>query len=377
MGTELTTATASQKSAIRASLDLCHCVSGTKLTKVGEILTCGDPGEFDAAMVESPSVEWDPVEQLYYMAYVGYTQASGNNGGTAAVVQASAGLASSADALTWTKIGQILGPSGSGVDSNGVTGPVIIRDPDDGTWHMYYIGLTADGLEGGIKTMCYATAATPEGTWTRQGAIISPSGSGWRKDAIWHASTPVKVGATWYMFFNATGEVEEVTTERIGYATASSLAGPWTVDDVNSPLISPSGAGWESTLVGDPSLYRQPNGTWIMAYYGAGPSSAGDGIAFTSSEDFPLNWGKFSGNPVLSPGTSGAFDDTYAHKPFIVCEPHRLLHYYTADDGTHRSIGLAVDVFSMRNQPVVLESPNGTLYRLVVNDAGALSTVAL
>ncbi len=351
MSIELTTAPPEELAAIRAAMGVAtSMVRGTVLSKLGQILTCGSAGTFDAALVESPAVEFDPVTQLYCMSFVGYTQTSGNNGGISAAVEASAGLATSPDGITWTKVGQILAKSGSGADSHGVSGPVIIRDPDDGTWYMFYIGLTASGYEGGTKTMCYATASAPDGTWTRHGAIISPSGSGWRKDAIWHASQPVKVAGTWYLFFNATGDVAAVTAERIGYATASSLAGPWTVDDVNSPVLSPGGMGaWDVTNVGDPSVYQQADGSWIMGYYGSSPSGASDGIAFTSSADFPLNWTKFSGNPVLAAGASGTFDDTYAHKPFILSEPARLLHYYTADDGTARSIGLARDVFTIPN----------------------------
>ena len=144
----------------------------------------------------------------------------------------------------------------------------------------------------------------------------------------------MKANAIYYMFFNA-----NVSPERIGYATATSILGPWVVDDVNSPLVS-KGIGWESSWVGDPSIYKVGS-VWFMAYYGVGTGGASDGIATTTESAFPLGWVKYSGNPVLTTGAAGSIDSTYAHKPFIVNHEGRHYHYYTAVGSLGRVIALS------------------------------------
>lgn len=314
---------------------------GLSLTKVGRVLEPGSAGTFDAALVESPCIFWDPVSSRWAMVYVGYTQTSGRNGGITAAVVGSLGLAFSTDLITWTKDSQFLAPSGSGADSAGVSGAKVVYDGS--LYHIYYIGMTATGYEAGTKSLCYATKTSLTGAATRYGAIVSPSGSGWRQSAVYVCSTPVLVGSTYHMFINAAAS--GAANETIGHATASSLAGPWTVDDANSPVLNVgSGGSWDEHIVGDPGVFRE-GGHWWMSYYGAnsGAAAASDGWAFTTDDAFPYGWTKYTGNPILPAGVSGEFDDAFAHKPFILRTQGRHYHYYTADDGTARSIGLAVD----------------------------------
>lgn len=309
---------------------------GVTLQKYGLVVALGTGWE--AGLVESPCVFADPVSGQYAMVYVGY-----DNPNTHAQV----GLAYSTDLLTWTKSASnpIFGPTlNSGdVDENGTSGPVIYYE--DGVYYLFYIGLTGTGYEAGTKRLCLATATSLTGTWTRRGAIISPSGSGWRKTSIWHASI-VKKQNTYYLFFNATGDgTTGSAKERIGYATATSLLGPWTVDDTNSPLVDMN-QSWESDHIGDPSVYYIPeDNMWYMAYYGATSApNASDGIAYTSDGDFPLRWKKYAANPILVKSSSGTLDNTYAHKPFIFLNGNDHYHFYTAVGTDGRQIALARSV---------------------------------
>jgi predicted GH43/DUF377 family glycosyl hydrolase len=271
------------------------------------------------------------------MTYTGYSDSGGSP------LQASIHLAWSDDLVTWEKYGSnpILAGDGSGSDSNGCTGGYIYYE--NGTYYLFYIGLTANGYEGGTKTLNVATDTDPTGSWTRYGSnpIISP-GSGWYSTAIWHPNV-VKVGSTYYLFFNATGTVSAVSTERIGYATATSLTGPWTVNATH--VLGPTGTGsdWDGSLVGDPSVFKVGE-TWFMAYYGKGTAATSrDGIAWTDEASFPTGWTRHSANPVLDIGDSGDFDDALAHKPFIVVTEDGIFHFYTAvSAGDVWSFGLAV-----------------------------------
>lgn len=304
-------------------------VMGAVPVKQGAVLDHGSSGAFDAYLVESPVVWWDPTAGKWGMVYTGYD---------AGPTRSRVGLAWSDDLVTWTKDGAspIFSHSGSGFDANGITAPYIRLE--GGTYYLFYCGLTATGYEGGTPSLGVATASSIYGPWTRHGQIIAPSGSGWRSQAIYHPSI-VKSGATYYLFFNSKGPT---TSEQIGYAMSSDLL-TWTVDDVNSPLLSPT-SGFESFVIGDPSVIECSDG-WAMAYYGATASYANPSDAWASTDfgSFPLGWTRYGSNPVLTP-TPATFDSGGAGKPFILISNGVLYHFYTGDTtslSSNRKIGLA------------------------------------
>lgn len=248
--------------------------------------------------------------------------------------------------MSWEKDpgNPIFGPSGKvgHPDAAGTTGPYIWYEA--GVYYLYYIGLTAKGYEKGAKTLNLATS-TDLRHWERYDGnpVISPAGEGWRKDAIWHPNI-VKVKGTYYMFFNASGVVNGLHEEFIGYATSTDLY-HWKVDDDASPLVIGSGkpGAWDATgRAGDPSLYKVGR-RWFMAYYSWDRKNSSDGIAWSTESDFPLNWRLYEKNPVLTVGEPGSYDALHAGKPFIVQTTKRHYHFYTAvDTAETRQIALAV-----------------------------------
>lgn len=319
-------------------------VPGARLLKCGLVLEPGPAGAWDAGMVESPVVWYDSLRRRYGMVYTGYGLRDPEVKGYEGVTWPQIGLAWSDDLLHWEKAPDILlGPSAvpGSPDEAGATGPFIWYE--GGTYYLFYFGVTAAGYEKGRKTLNLATS-TDLVRWTRYAGnpIITPAGNGWRRDAIWHPNV-VKVDARYYLFFNASGVVDGVEEERIGYATSSDLFN-WEVDDLNAPVLSGSGVpgAWDATgRAGDPSLYRVGD-TWYMAYYSWDREHAQDGLAWTSADAFPLGWRAYAGNPVLRIGPPGSFDARYAHKPFIFRTEERHFHFYTAvaEDET-RAIALA------------------------------------
>lgn len=309
---------------------------GNTLTKVGVVLGLGGSGEFDELVLESFNPVFVPEVGRYAAVYTGY--------GTAAAPQnmrASVGIAWSDDGLTWTKGGKFYEYDG-GVTETGTTGPQLIRDGS--TWWLVYIGLDGFGYEGGNKTI--KLASTPSLTapaWTRHGNIITTSagGNGWANLAIWHPNV-FKVGATWYCFLNALGDVGGESKERIGYATAPDITGPWTLSATH---VIPDKPGYD--VAGDPFLTRIDGG-WRMDFFRSGPTT-GDYYATTTDALFPGGW--VVGNndqPILTSGPAGSFDGFMAHKPAILHIAGRVFHYYTAvkDTGSaydERTTALAVD----------------------------------
>lgn len=323
-------------------------VPGADLTKCGIVLRRGAEGAWDSGMVESPAVWYDEARGRYGMVYVGYGYREGSapEPGYESVATPQIGLAWSDDLLHWTKdpAGPIFGPSGvaGAPDAAGTTGPFVWRD--GGTYYLFYIGLTGIGYEAGEKTLNVATS-TDLRHWERYGGnpIIAPGGEGWRRDAIWHPNI-VEVGETYYLFFNASGVVDGVEEERIGYATSSDLL-RWTVDDERAPLLAGSGrpGAWDASgRAGDPAVYRLGD-RFYMAFYSWDGHRAQDGVAWTTVAEFPLGWRPYERNPVLTTGGAGSFDEVHAHKPFIMRTPTRHYHFYTAVDAREsREIALAV-----------------------------------
>ncbi len=323
-------------------------VQGLALQKCGVVLRRGGAGAWDAGMVESPSVWYDPARRRYGMVYSGYGLQPGmtSRQGYKAVSAPAVGLAWSDDLLHWTKDGEapIFRASGApgAPDSVGTTGPVLWHE--DGVYYLYYIGLTAVGYEKGRKTLNLATSRDLR-TWTRDpgNPIIAPSGSGWRRDAIWHPGF-AKVDGTYYMFFNASGVVNGREEEYTGVATSRDLR-HWEVDDARSPVLTGSGSPgtWDATgRAGDPSVFHA-GGRWWMAFYSWNRTTAEDGLAWTTEDAFPYGWKPVAQNPVVRVGAPGSFDALYAHKPYVFRTSGQHYHYYTAVDTLQtREIAVAV-----------------------------------
>lgn len=311
--------------------------NGNKPVKVGVVLDRGTAGTWDAGLVESLHVINDPESGRLAGVYVGYNDTTDNLSTSIGQI----GLAYSDDGFIWEKQGILLPPSGvtGAGDVAGTSGPVLVLH--NGIYHLFYIGLSQNGYEGGEKTLMLATTPSLRNpVWTRRGAVLSKGGTGWRSINIWHPSI-VKHENKWYCFINASGLVGGVDRERIGYATADELTGPWTFDDINSPLLSNS-AG----IAGDPSVTKIPGG-WRMDYFTTDAGGASDWYTTTTDQAFPLGWRAH--NPAetqrrtIQPGPAGTMDETYAHKPVVFNYAGRTIHYYTAVGGGVRRVAAAVD----------------------------------
>lgn len=306
---------------------------GSQLIKCGVVLPVGQYGEWDDGMVESPVVWYDVHRKQYGMVYTGYGSTDSTRRGYKYVTQPRIGLAWSDDLHSWKKDPRspILGGSGisGSPDSEGATGPFLWYE--DETYYLFYFGVTAKGYEKGTKTMNLATS-TDLYQWKRfeGNPIIAPAGDGWRRDAIWHPNV-VKEQETYYLFFNASGIVNGLVEEFIGYATSNDLF-TWAVDDGNSPLLVGSArpGTWDASgRAGDPSLYKVGN-TWYMAWYSWDKKNSADGLAWTTEAEFPLGWRTYDRNPVLRIGEPGSYDALHAGKPFIFRTENQHYHFYTA-----------------------------------------------
>ncbi len=67
-----------------------------------------------------------------------------------------------------------------------------------------------------------------------------------------------------------------------------------------------------------------------MAWYSWDRKHSADGLAWTTDEEFPLNWRMYENNPILRVGEPGSFGALHAGKPFVFRTADEHFHFYTA-----------------------------------------------
>jgi hypothetical protein len=107
------------------------------------------------------------------------------------------------------------------------------------------------------------------------------------------------------------------TLYAIGAATQSGTD-PWAPDAGNPVLEAGTSGAWDDAGVKDPCLLRV-GGQWVMYYSGYDGSSFRIGRA--TATDLAGPWTKYGSNPVLDLGAGGAFDDLGVSFPTVLYEP--------------------------------------------------------
>ena len=123
------------------------------------------------------------------------------------------------------------------------------------------------------------------------------------------------------------------STERIGIATSKDMVS-WRRYGSNHVLAN--GEDKRNGMSADPQVVRMGD-LWVMFYFGAGwKPKAFD--TFAVSRDL-VNWTKWDGPHLVEP--SEPWDETYAHKPWVLKHDGVVYHYYCAVGKEGRVIALA------------------------------------
>jgi len=265
-------------------------------------------------------------------------------------------LADSTDLLHWRPLGTILPFKRSGWDAVQAAGYVALQDTtwggsyemeryDDKYW-MSYIGGALKGYETDPLAIGLA--------WTDDPAQPSP----WRRldDPVlsrdqadvrpWESLTQYKsniihdkeetLGYPFVMFYN--GKARR-SPERIGMAVSHDMR-TWHRYGT-APVIDN-----QTGISGDPQVVRMGD-VWVMFYFGAfWQPKAFD--TFACSYDL-VHWTKWDGPDLVAP--SEPYDETYAHKPWLVKHEGIVYHYYCAVGDQGRVIALATSRELPRRRP--------------------------
>lgn len=303
--------------------------------KYGVVLEGENTNEF----VDCPSVFRSG--KHWYMMYVAITNKVGYQ----------TYLARSDDLLHWEKLGKILSFTGTGWDAWQADGGVALADydwdgthelqPFDGKYWLSYIGGARQGYETDPLAIGIARSKDPTTAieWNRllENPVLSRDQLDVREfeKKTLYKSAVIKdksksLGFPFVMFYNA--KVKN-GYERIGMAVSDDMA-HWRRYGAN-PVVA-NGEAKTNGISGDPQIVKIGD-LWVMFYFGAGwQPKAFD--TFACSYDL-VHWTKWTGSHLVEPGEP--YDQTYAHKPWILKYNGVVYHFYCAVGQEGRVIALA------------------------------------
>jgi len=238
-------------------------------------------------------------------------------------------LTESKDGIHWSEPVIVLGPNADSGWEDGVNRPVVLKH--SGKYHMWYTGQTDDNSYIG-----YATS--PDGIeWTRVGdePVLSPQ-LPWEKAAVMVPHVMWDEEERLFKMWYSGGEQYE--PDVIGYATSKD---GYTWRKREEPVFLPSDSGeWDGYKVTGAQVIRL-NGSYVMFYIGFRKHDRAM-IGLARSSDGINNWERHPANPIISPGSHGAWDSDSVYKPFAARGDDNLRYlWYNGRRGNTEQIGLA------------------------------------
>jgi len=262
-------------------------------------------------------------------------------------------LAESDDLLHWQPLGTILPFSKTGWDAWQADGGVALIDHQWGgsaelqtykdKYWMTYIGGAKQGYEPDPLKMGLAWSKTPHQPipWTRYegNPILSPADPDtrffekktiYKSNVIWDKEE--SLGYPFVMFYNGKEEAGG-GHEMIGLAVSRNMKDWRRLGDTHVIYNDPES---RYSISGDPQVVRIDD-LWVMFYFGAF-WQPGAFDTFACSYDL-INWTKWEGPHLVEP--SEPYDETFAHKPWLIKHDGIVYHFYCAVGDQKRNIALA------------------------------------
>ncbi len=233
------------------------------------------------------------------------------------------------DGINWTKDASNpvlqIGSSGSW-DDDVIADPTVLFDGE--IYKMWY-----SGSDGSNYRIGYATSEDGV-NWTKYSGnpVLNLGLSGSWDDADVERPVVLFDGLNYKMWFSAS----DGSTNSIGYATSQDGI-TWTKYSGNPVMNVGTSGSWDDNDIYGPSVIYEDH-MFKMWYLGNNSSSYA--IGYATSQD-GINWSKYSGNPVLSAGSSGSWDDIFVANPSVIFDGTTYKMWYEGFGGSARIIGYA------------------------------------
>lgn len=308
-------------------------VSQTKWFKYegNPVLDVGPPGSWEEKIVVPGRVIVR--DNIYQMWYSGSSRS------------ASVGYAFSRDGIHWMKEKKnpILIASRRSWDIDDAYLPYVVSTGSQ--YRMWYSG-------GRLSSMRLGCAISADGkVWRKEAHPVLRNGfSSWDSSGVSEASVlgPDDHGQfkMWFMGYDAKWRTH------IGYATGINALS-W--EKNAHPVLAPGKPGsWDDQRVQNPRVLF--NGQrYEMWFIGNRNDYFASQIGYATSSD-GIEWTKFPGNPVVSPGPNGSWDDESVHGNDIFFDGQMYYMWYGGYDGSVARVGLAV---SPKDLSVAILPSNG------------------
>jgi predicted GH43/DUF377 family glycosyl hydrolase len=218
----------------------------------------------------------------------------------------------------------------------------ILNVGDPGTWESNLSGPTSviyhDGIyeawlfgtdDEGTGRIGYASSS--DGIiWDKyeNNPVLVPGNQGEWDDTNTDHACVLLIDGTYKMWYMG----EDESSARIGYATSTDGLN-WEKYNGNPVLNLGTAGTWDENEVMHPSVVFDGS-TYHMWYNGYGQDVQRTGYA-TSPDG--INWTKYSGNPVLTIGDPGVWDDYMLALMRVIYKDNEFKIWYTAGDGTDGS----------------------------------------
>ena len=246
------------------------------------------------------------------------------------------GLASSDDLIHWKKEGIILdrGPKGSVTEFNAVL-TWIVRDNDlFGSGQLKKIDGKFLGTYHAYPGAGYENGPAKIGLcrsddllhWDLEEPFLYASDGASWENGGLYKSCLVEHGGTYFMFYNARNLIPGPWQEQTGMVVSTDLRS-WKRFEGNPVLTVGASGSFDDRFASDPTVLKHKD-TWVMFYYSMELSDrrARNSVAF--SKDL-FRWEK-SNEVLIDVGPEGSIDSRYAHKPGILTKDGVLYHFYCA-----------------------------------------------
>jgi hypothetical protein len=290
----------------------------------------GSVGQWNAGGVLSPCVLRLPGATNLTMYYNGFETTD------------NFGLTTSTDGVTWQNPGTVVFPLGAAgkFDEGTLWDPSVVYDATlTPPYHMWYTGTR--NVTVGMTTVTewrigYATS-TNGTSWNRQNngdAVLTPTAGGWDDiDVYWcHVIRDAGVWKMWYTGYGGT------LGEAIGYAESAdgiswTKMGPTVGSFTPGPVLEATGTGFETASVITPCVIKDGS-TYRMWYAGwLGGTVLNTEIGYATSPN-GTTWTRYAGNPVVTRGAAGTWEETGAWFPHVLREGSAFRMWYTGTQGT-------------------------------------------